>query len=324
MKKNQRLLGVTYSQRHGFLTTNFLPSVPNREKIKVRAFFVWHWNALRTVCEACIADEEIDLLIITEKVEDKDRFIKYGYACVSNDEYDVSEDKPDVFFINYFQGAVNIRGDVRKHSRVIIVASQTLVPYQSTVREYAGDGFNTFIRLVEQNWGYYEPDFYFFDSYMYNHFKSLDFFKDKSILEKGNPKYDGIYRACNYIKSVDGWDKLDGKKVICRAADHGTWAEGLGDYISFDVYAKTIFEYMQSHPNMAMIFRPHHLLIFELMNNFWTAEDMNCFRKYCAESPNVVFDENDSYDKAFAMSDAIITDIDCGIRMSALPMMKPL
>ena len=324
LKNNQAMLGTLFIRRRGFLLKDFLPSAKSGRKIKVRAFFQRHWNALRTICEACVADAEIDLLIITHTQEQKDKFLRLGFQCLFKGDYDIASDKPDVFFINYFDGPIYIPGDIRKHSQLVVVASQTVVPYQSMVKDYAGDGFNQFIRYIERFWGFYNPDFYIFESYMYNHFKDIDFFKGKFVVEMGNPKYDGIYRACQNIRAVDGWEKLEGKTVILWAPDHGMWEEGVGDYVAFNVYAETMFQYMQSHPDMAMIVRPHPVLIIELCMHYWTDEDLYAFRKYCAESPNVVFDETDNYDNAFAMSEAIITDIDCGIRMSALPMMKPI
>ena len=325
LKGNRAMLGALQMRTNDFALKNILPAPASmRKKLKVRAFFQRHWNALRTVCEACLADDDIELLIVTDTEEQRDKFVSYGYKCLFKNDYDVASDKPDVFFINYFHDGRNIPGAVRANTRLIIAASQTLVPYQSVVKDYVGDGFNQFIGFIERYWGQYNPDYYMFESYMYNNFKNINFFKGKTVLEMSNPKYDGIYRACHNIRAVDGWEKLDGKQVILWAADHGAWEAGMGDYVSFDFYAKHMFEYMQSHLNMAMIFRPHPLLITELKTHFWTDDDLYAFRNYCSESSNVIFDETDEYDNAFALADAIITDIDCGIRMSALPMMKPI
>ena len=330
LRNNSALLGVLNTQRAAFAMENILPrdslsASGGRIKIKVRAFFARHRNALRTFCEACVSDESIDLLIIVDQEDQKNQFIEDGYRCIFKDDYDVASDKPDVFFINYFNVALTIPGDIRKHSRLIIAAAQTLVPYRSDFLHYFGDGITRYAQSIERGWGQYAPDFYLFDSYNYNALKDIPFFKDKTVLEMGNPKFDGICRACRNVKSVDGWEKLDGKKIILWAVDHGALEGGMGDYVSFDVYAKHVFKYMQSHQNMGMIVRMHPLFIpEEMLKHFWTLDDLHTFKKYCAESPNVVFDKFDSYDNAFALADAIITDIDCGIRISALPTMKPI
>ena len=47
-------------------------------------------------------------------------------------------------------------------------------------------------------------------------------------------------------------------------------------------------------------------------------------KHYCEETPNVVWDESDTYEVACSVSDAVITDLLCGIVVSALPTLKPI
>lgn len=47
-------------------------------------------------------------------------------------------------------------------------------------------------------------------------------------------------------------------------------------------------------------------------------------RRWFDESPNLIWDEMPDYSYAYAAADAIITDVRCGITVSALPTGKPL
>ena len=320
LKNNRSMLSPMFERTMNVALENLLPPLTTsksaRNKIKVRLGHEKYWNAMRTICEACAEDDDIDLSVVADNADEKDIITREGFECLTKFEYDVESDNPDVFLINYSGGYWRAySGNLRKHSRLVVVASQTLVPYIN---------LSTFIQFIETYWGAYSPDCYLFDSYLYNKLKDIDFFKGNSIVETGNPKYDLIYRACRAIKYVNGWEKLNGKKVILWAPDHGLLKDDLGGSVSFDIYSRHIFEYMQAHPDMAMIFRPHSWLVKELKEHFWAAEDFERFRRYCNESPNVVLDENNSYDNAFALANAVITDVDCGIRMSALPTMKPI
>ena len=334
LKHNQPLLGVVYAWRDTFKLKNILPpktlsalTSGARQKIKLRVYYWLYWNAMQTICEACVADAEIELLIITDKLEQRDKLSRDGYNCVFKEDYNVVSDKPDVFFINYFGVGLDIRGDVHKYAKLVVVASQSVLPYQQLFaigEQRSPDAYSNYAQLVEKYWGVHSPDFYLFDSYVYGLFKDLPLFKDKSIVEAGNPKYDLIFRACRDVKSVSGWEKLDGKTVVFWSASHYMWEYRIGKNSAFDIFAQTLFQYMESHPNMAMIFRPHPGLIKELPLYYWSKEELSLFRRYCTESSNVVFDETADYVNAFALSSAIITDIDSGIRMSALPTMKPI
>ena len=327
LRNNRQLLGMIYAQKDRLALRNILPSNAlsafardSQTKIKIRVFYLVFWNTLRTTCEACLNDRDIDLLMIASTEQEKDLLIRQGYNCLTQDEYDLKSDKPDVFVLSYCGGGEAHRslGDIRKYSRLVVVTNQSMVLY---------GGLNGFIRLVEKYFAPYSPDFYMFDSLLYRKLKNTEYFRDKPLLEMGQAKYDGIYDACRTVKTVRGWEKLNGKTVILWTTSHGIYeGSGIIEHVSFDVYAKEVFQYMNDHQNLGLIFRPHSSLIGELIPKYalWTNEDLDILRRYCEASPNVVFDESKEYDNAFAISDAVISDPHCGVMISALPMLKPI
>ena len=76
---------------------------------------------------------------------------------------------------------------------------------------------------------------------------------------------------------------------------------------------------------MGLIFRPHPAFIAELFAyGYWSEADLVEIKHYCEESPNIVWDETDTYKAAYSVADAILTDVKCGLTVSALPMLKPI
>ncbi len=326
LRNNKYILGAIYAQAPRFALKNFLPTnelsdlkIKRKSKIKIRIPYIRFWNTLRTICEACRQDRDIDLLLIANENYEKDQLIRQGYNCIIASEYDVKSDQPDIFALNYLYGDAHRKlGDIRKYTHRVIVTSHALVLY---------GGLNGFIKQVDEYWEPYSPDYYLFDSLLYQKLRTVDYFKDKPLVEMGNSKYDGIFKACNSVKSVDGWEKLNGKKVILWTTDHGIYeGSGVIDDTSFDIYAKDIFKYIREHSDMAMIFRPHSTFLLELTKYYsiWSEDTLNEFREWCHNSFNVIFDETDNYDNAFSVSDAILVDPHCGIVASALPTMKPI
>lgn len=332
LKKYEAAFGEAYNQRHGFLLKDFLPApkaaeLNVRPKIKVRLFYMRHWNTVQTICQSCAEDENIDLLIIAESTKDAEFVAEEGYNCLFKDNYDIKSDRPDIFLLSYgiqYPSHLTI-GDIRKYSRLIVVPIHALVPY---------GGMDRFIQLTEDFFAKYEPEYYLFDSYLYKRTKDVDYFKNKPLFEMGNGKYDGIYNA--YVKDSStinldrDWKKLlDKKKVICWASTHGfNLVAGLSYMpdITFDIYAKDFFLYASEHSDIGFIFRPHPLFVPEMnvKSFFWSDGDLATFRQYCRKSSNIVFDETPSYDNTFALSDAILFESNGGIAISALPTMKPL
>lgn len=312
----------------GFLLKDFLPemsksSVPNKlsKKIKVRIVHGYHtaWNAISSVCQAFKEDSLFDIVLITgdwasEKVTEQ--AAKFGFQSVDWNEYQGKEDKPDILILclpirKVIEGLV----DCREYAKLVVVIYWFVVRYSNQIE---------FIRDLDRGYGIFRPDYYLFDSLLYNEVKQSTYYADKAV-EMGNAKFDGIYHAMQKVEYADGWEKLQGKKIIVWTTTHGIYEGVVTKAVTFDLYAKIIFEYAFHNTNVGFIFRPSDELVNEMLKNgYWSHEDLRQLKEYCAGTPNMVFDDTDTYDAAFSIADGIITDAFCGIICSALPSLKPI
>lgn len=72
---------------------------------------------------------------------------------------------------------------------------------------------------------------------------------------------------------------------------HGIVSKNRGEYevqkyLTFDLYAKTFFDYADQNQEMGFIFRPHDGFIAEMLKfRFWSSQDLKLFKKYCKKGP---------------------------------------
>lgn len=325
-------------QKKDFFVSSFLPqdnyfvkagfdyiNTMEKSKIKIR---ITHqlkefFNTISTLCRACELDDEIDLLMVITK-NTIGQMEELGYMYVLENEYDIEQDKPDILIIYSETYIQNHLEKVRKSTGLISVLWPVLIQYGSF---YLNNRAREFYELCE-------PDYYLVDSYLYKSNVNTWFSNGGQLLECGNPKYDGIYEATQkkeiYLEQ-NKWKKLKNKKVILWAPTHGVYElENYSNCVrvlsgTFDLYAKTIIEYVTQNKELALIFRPHPKFIEEMLHTrIWSQEDYQYLKKYFEESDNIVLDEANTYDAAYSVSDAVITDVGCGIVASALPMLKPV
>lgn len=307
---------------------DFLPNIETMtykrqksEKIKVRIVHStpYSWNTISTICQAFKDDKLFDvLLLIGQFVQEKmiKQAVEYGYCYVLQDEYRGGVDKPDILIFSApFDRVANELLVCRNYAKLVIVASWMLIRYS----------FDNSIEKVwhhyQKDFGIYRPDYYLVDSLLY---RELNYLSDK-IIEMGNAKYDDIYRAMQKKQYIGKWKKLQGKTNILWCTTHGLSNEGLFSGCTFDVYAKTVFEYANCNKDVGIIFRPHPHLIKELlMSGFWSEDDLLMFKEYFENSCNLFFDDTDNYDMALSMADGVFVDATCGVICTALPTLKPI
>lgn len=289
-------------------------------KIRILNFSQATWNAIHTICHACQNDIEVDLLIINANKNMSDEMCETlkqeGYQQVLLSKYRVEFDKPDVLVISHPYDSFSQIKNCREHCKLIVAASMQLVRYSNN--------WNAFIQTQMLGFGRFYPDYYLFDSLLYNDMKNAGFCMD-NIIEMGNAKFDGIYQKIQIKEYPQSWSKLKGKKVILWTTDHGVHDGKITSDVTLDLYGRFIFQYASEHSEVGFIFRPHKTLISELLAaGLWSNEDLDELRMYCVKSKNIVFDESLTYDTAFSLADAVITDAYCGITCSALPLLKPM
>lgn len=296
------------------------------EKIKIRVLHTVYafWNSISSICDAFKSDNRYDVLIILgDHDEDcdlrKKQMQEKDYTYVMWNDYDVKTDFPDVLLMTHLWERTTLY-NFREYTKLIIVASVSLIKY--------GYSNSDFIDMVKIGFNKFQPDYYLFDSIVYNELKDTAFFKGK-IVEMGNAKFDGIYESCKEKRYPLGWEKLKGKRTILWAPDHGinkgVTANTIRNEVTFDLYAKVIFQYAMENQEIGLIFRPHPAFIYEMTGlGYWSRGDLELLRNYCRDSVNIVFDETETYDAAYSVSDAVLSDALCGITCSALPTLKPI
>lgn len=291
----------------------------NKKKVRVLAHTHTTWNVLEPICHAFVKDESYDLLFILNAEYGtalmRNILIENAYPYISSDKYDLNTDCPDVLLISHPRENVLLNGD-RKYVKLVIAATSTLTRYAQSLSEF-------------WHWSYigyerFEPDFYLFDSLMYNEMLGTEY-ESQKIVEMGNAKFDGIYRALQKGRDELGWPKLRNKKVILWATDHGVYDGAISDDISFDIFAKDIFKYFAEQTDVGLIFRPHSTFVQEMLRyGYWTQDDINDMKQMMAQSENIVWDDRLTYENSYAFCDGILADPYCGILCSALPTLKPM
>jgi len=301
------------------LSKIFANTIDDNKKIKIRIshYSGATWNSLKSLVDELSNDDRCDVLIILSKDDEKMRkqaieaSVPYVFAC----DYDVSKDRPDALILSHAMDDTFTR-DQRKHIRKVFVVSAALIHYFKDIDEY--------IRIAQIRYGDLEPDYYIYDKSMYSELSEIDVYGGKLVC-MGNPKFDGIYEAVNSKEIDKRAKKLIGKKTVLWATDHGVQYGKIAADFAFAEYASFIFSYFLEHNDMGLIFRPHSTFIEEMIRHgYWSQKEIDELKNRFLRTDNIIWDENDSYDMAYSMCDAIITDCHCGIICSALPTLKPI
>ena len=314
--------------RNNLRLENILPNYTSKEdnnltesnKIKVRVVHGHYptWNVIKSICEEIIKDNELDLKLIIGWDKDprcikqaEDNNIPYELW----DVYDAKYDKPDVLIVSQPYDYTTQVTDIKKYAKLVIVASVLLIRNTNKLE--------LFWKVQENGFMRFNPDYYLCDSMLYNEIKGTNSFPVE-IVEMGNAKYDGIYNACNSNVFPSKWNKIRNKKIILWTTDHGFFPDRITG-VTFDLYVKAMFEYIVGNQNIGVIFRPHPVLLDELIKEgYWTGKELEEFIEWCNNSPNIIYDDSETYDNAYSVADAIIADAICGITVSALPTLKPI
>lgn len=315
----------------GFSLKSFLPlmnckvedrSVSNKIKVRIVHRSPAIWNAIQTICRAFREDELFDVLLIIHNdwkyKESVRQAVENGYSYIMWDVYQAVEDQPDILILSGQRQTV-LSGllDSRKFAKLIVVASWSIVQYSSIEELW---------NRYKNDYYLYSPDYYLFDSLQYHLIKQSDYFSEQ-IVEMGNAKFDGIYQSVHRKRKYSGkWKKLEClSTTVLWTTSHGVHAQGVYRTCTFDLYAKTFFEYAYKNPQMGFIFRPSLGLVDEMLEfGFWSQSDIQYLQEYCDNSPNIVYDDTDTYDIAYSLADGILTDAFSGMVCSALPTLKPI
>lgn len=286
----------------------------NNETIKAR-FFVFGklnlWSACETVVKAFMSDRRFDVLLVMAMYHNEyaTRLRKEGVSFVISKDYKYDIDNPDIAIFNC---------DLPFCKEWMKKTKKT--KYKAIVSAFLINGVND----ADVNTKLYkdplfkEIDDYIISEHLYKRVgKETDLFKSFT-----NPKFDIIFNEINKDNNIPmEWNKLKGTKTVLWAFDHG-WT--LND-CTFDLYIKPFIQYLEGCNELSMILRPHVSLIDEYKRaNIWSDSDYYLLKRYFSDSSNMVWDEGDDYGMAYSLADAVITDVNCGITLSATVLDVPI
>lgn len=292
---------------------------PKKIKIRFLHFSGGLWYAIGGIVKNFVNDDKYDIKIVIENRYDYLGAIKECINagvdyCLVND-YDAEKDKPDIF-VFYYGNNISDIGKLRENCKLVVCAAFQVIRYMNSVEEF-----------WEKNLCYaeYHPDIFLFDKMMYNDLYINGYNKDKLILT-GAQIYDDIYCVSKKRKEeFTNFSKLNNKRTLLWATDHGVYYSRVSNDITFDLYARTIFDYFKKHQEVGLIFRPHPTFIREMINHgYWTKDEIERTKELLNSSNNIIFDISASITDALVYSDAIITDAFCSVSAYAYPLHKPI
>lgn len=282
-------------------------------KIKVRVFF-WGaynlWSAMQSVVEAFKKDDRFELLIVCE-TNDIDTLVcvrQYG-LYIQHVKYNIQTDEPDIIiynWANFFENSNSAKLRVYIPSVMIDGSERDTQQLIEFCQKKLRDEMKADVCFCEKN--------------LYKRFLGID--TGAKWVVSGNPKLDLIYEKTKFPPQMpSSWKKLKDKKVILWAFDHNWNTTG----VTFDLYAQAFFKYFSECRELGLIIRPHLCYPRELVSQrIWTVQDLQSLKQYCENTPNIIWDDSFDYGLAYSMADAVITDINCGITISALPLEVPI
>lgn len=324
IKTNSIVIEKIREYRQRLLPIKLFPQILSHI-VKVRLITAessYAWYTVKSLLMSFKADTRFQISIVflnNVSFQQSKEFAKeLGITCCLRNEYNIEQDQPDIVIATlpnvlhpHFRDVYWLCGNFSK----LFFA----LPY--TLTGHYDESFSSRIASIAIRLQRFGLDYCFWDSLIYKKLKS-DGYDISHCVEMGNPKFDAIYSKLNKLNSFPkNWEKLRGKIIFLWATDH----EWMSNNCTFDQYAEIVFRYFYNFSDAALIFRPHPFYINELKEmGVWTQQEIDQLKSYFSQSPNMIWDEDPDYSLAYDTANAIITDVECGITVSALATKKPL
>ncbi len=299
---------------------NILP-----QRIKIRIVFwggAYLWNVFKTIVDEFNREWMYDIKIVqlNKVMSAAEFFDKKGLSHCFYTDYDIRQDSPDIILFAT-NNSTDIYSDkilteMRENAKLLIAVPVSLVfnSYDDTDICYNG----LVCRLKKKGIDFVITDRLIYET-LWRGKKADPFMRDI-----GNAKFDSIYLKLKEQKELpDTWaEKVENKKVVLWLLDHD-FEEGTN--VTFDLYAKAVFEFIQQHENVCLIFRPHPFFLTDIKRlGIWSEDQAEEFRKYIEHMPDMIWDEYQDYSLAYQTADLILSDVACGTTVSALSTKKPM
>lgn len=304
---------------------NILPKCSG-DIIKVR---IIHWggayflNVIKSIIIAFQKMQMIDLQIIIfhrgandVKQELENQKIPYTFY----DKYNVEKDKPDIMFFtmnnSIWQYKPKDIEKIRANTDVLIGLPLSIVlnEYENVEKYY-----NELVLPLKK----YNVDACILDKLIFSLLNKNNINED-FLVKIGNPKFDSIFNCLNKKTDIPNeWNKLKDKKIVLWLTDHN-WRQNSTN-VTFDIFAKSIFHFFNSHHELGLIFRPHPVMARDFIEGgIWKQEDLKLLHNYIDNTPNIIWDTLSDYSLSYSLASSILSDLGSGTMLSALATQKPL
>jgi len=300
---------------------------PFKTKVRVVCYpNIAFWNVIETILKAFLEDDRFDVQVI---------ICEQGWECPINKKFiDLlnylnipwkteaefqNEDKANILL--FMIGSHGGRDYTKKSLKLYRRKTDLLIAVTSAL---VGNYFYDFFKSIGATDSYlskFGVDVCFWDALIYQQLKNSGC-KMPHCVEMGNPKFDVIYRRLVETPKVPAcWERISGKTIFLWAPDH----EAMCNNCTFDQYIVPVLQYFEKHPQAGLIFRPRMLYFDELQERYVLDRSyVEQLKSYFDQSPNLIWDDLPDYSVSYSLADAIITDVSCGITVSALATGKPL
>ncbi|WP_083655231.1 CDP-glycerol glycerophosphotransferase family protein [Roseburia sp. 499] len=296
---------------------------------KIRVVFVCHraqvWDALKSVCEACIADEQFDVTIVT--IPNKKQLPKLG---LNHEEY--ASEGAEEFFSGY--PCQVVQGyDYEKREWLDLRNLQPdylffQTPYDvCRPPQYKSDVVSLYTKLCYVHYGMPFMDGYIaeesfprnFLKHTYFHFAEFQemqkFYVDRvaensvhkheRVVLTGYPKLDGVEK---YIGCESKSWHFQGADRRFRIMWTPRWSTGENNCTFFEFKDK-LLDYIENKKEIEFLFRPHPQAFAEFVEKKeMTEAEVESYKQRYESMENAFMDPQREYLPSFYSSDVLITD----------------
>lgn len=288
-----------------------------KKRKKMKLLFLAHeysvWPSLQSVYEEALknSDFEVQLVYVpffheysrTDHARELSQYEKAGYRIISCEDYNLSNESPDVVFYVKPYDSIPERYQVKELRK--IMETVVYIPYGMEI----GDTEECLYYQCYGNMQYYADYILAYSPYYLQKMQKYTYTKGSNYLSIGHPRIDLRQKksagANAYMHSIR--EKAAHRKIVLWNT-HFTLSEG-DNWGSFLIYGDHILEYFKCHPDLFLLWRPHPLFYQALAESRKeTPEKTLSWLKEITDSENIMLDRAPSYLPAFQVSHAMISD----------------
>lgn len=267
------------------------------------------WPSLESVWEAFANDSRCQVRLIQvpfnhANLDKGTEFLPYylerGYPVISADNYDMSQDNPDIVF--FAKPYDSVPKEYYIDSVCKVVNRTVYIPYGFEVAKLVDYQFRQPLQF--KAWrviAHSEANKKMFAKYGYNN--------GKNVVAMGHPSFDKIIKFLKEKPKIyPEWESKTRNRKVILWNSHFTIQQdtGWGTYL---LWRELIFKLIFENQDLVLLWRPHPLFFGSLKkNNIMNDLEIDEFKESIKHSDNIILDESGDYRYSMYASDALISD----------------